>query len=281
MRWGMNTTFYPLDGTLEQDILCLHHQDNEHNSPFHQHENHFELFCFISGNVTFFTKKTAYTMKRGYLVAIPPGQGHRAKTNDNSMYNRVFINIKVDIADKLSTSKTDLTECFYDKGKDIVIQKLNEKELEQFINLCNDVIALGDSDQYGIDVKRNIILSKILLLANKADGLKKEKNIIPSLLERLTRYIDIHLSGDLSLSVISSDFYLNSAYLNRYFKSYMGISLHRYIISKRIEMAKKYLKQGETVTRVCEICGFGNYSNFIRTFKKYVGVSPGKYMNRR
>ena len=38
-----------------------------------------------------------------------------------------------------------------------------------------------------------------------------------------------------------------------------------------------YLKKGESVSDTALSCGFSDYSNFIRTFKSIVGVSPGKY----
>ena len=37
------------------------------------------------------------------------------------------------------------------------------------------------------------------------------------------------------------------------------------------------LAQGRSVTDTALACGFGDYSGFIRVFKKNVGVTPGKY----
>ena len=41
--------------------------------------------------------------------------------------------------------------------------------------------------------------------------------------------------------------------------------------------AKKLLSAGNSVTETALACGFGDYANFIRVFKKHVGVPPGKY----
>lgn len=51
----------------------------------------------------------------------------------------------------------------------------------------------------------------------------------------------------------------------------------KYIVSKRITEAKKLLATEKSVTDTAFMCGFNDYANFIRTFKKAVGVPPGKY----
>ena len=61
------------------------------------------------------------------------------------------------------------------------------------------------------------------------------------------------------------------------FNRYCGTTVTKYIISKRITEAKKLLSNGKSVTETAFASGFNDYANFIRTFKKTVGVPPGKY----
>ncbi|MGN0996040.1 MAG: helix-turn-helix domain-containing protein, partial [Candidatus Ventricola sp.] len=53
-----------------------------------------------------------------------------------------------------------------------------------------------------------------------------------------------------------------------------GLPLKQFIVTKKIALAKQLLDESCSVTQVCERCGFGDYSNFIRTFTKTVGISP-------
>ena len=57
----------------------------------------------------------------------------------------------------------------------------------------------------------------------------------------------------------------------------MGISIHQYIILKRIELAKSLIQQGKPMHLVCLESGFHNYSNFFKAFKAVTGVSPSDY----
>ncbi|WP_225360283.1 helix-turn-helix domain-containing protein [Secundilactobacillus mixtipabuli] len=276
----LNKMSLPIDGTLTQDIVCYHNQDSQHDSPLHQHSNHFELYLFISGDVTFFTDNAAYSMRRGYLVAIPPHRWHRSFTNGKTTYDRIFLNIRTNLVSELSSDLTDLSSCFQtNQDQEVSILKLTANELNHFIDLSHELITVLRSNNYGSDIQRKIILSQILLLANTAGNAQNSEkdNIIPIQLQQMIDFIDVNLANNLSLSSFSRQFFMSATYLNRYFKRYMGLSLHNYIIEKRIELAKQLLFDGETVANTCDQCGFGNYSNFIRSFTNHVGISPGRY----
>lgn len=272
----------PADGTLPTDIVCAHNRNRFHDTPFHQHSHHIELIVFISGNAFFYTKNQAFPIKPGYLIAIPNGVWHRVVSNDFSPYERIFLNVDLNLIKRLSTSQTDLFNCFKTSGrKEVNILGLNQNDLSQYISLCDQLIPTLDQDAFGDDVNQKILLSQILLMANKAHKVQiQPKNIIPKFLEEMTHYIDENLDQDLSLTAFSKNFYLSSNYLNKHFKKYLGISIHQYVTEKRIEQAKQLLRANLSVTEVCQKCGFGNYSNFIRSFSNHVGMAPGKYKRK-
>ena len=61
------------------------------------------------------------------------------------------------------------------------------------------------------------------------------------------------------------------------FKNITGKSIMKYYQELKITEAKKLLSSGKNVTDTAIMCGFEDYANFIRVFKKHVGVTPGKY----
>ncbi|KRK88763.1 AraC family transcriptional regulator [Lentilactobacillus sunkii] len=272
----------PLDGTLPTDIVCSHNRSRHHDSPFHQHTDHIELILFISGDVTFYTPHKAFPIKPGYLIAIPNGVWHRVVTKNADPYERIFLNIKVNLIDELSTPKTNLFDCFKtSSAKDVNILNPDQDFIDDYIGFADQIISSLNKNSYGNDVKIRILLSQILLLANKIQPVKEQpKNVMPPFLEKVTSFIDENLAKNLSLSAFADQFFMNPNYLDRSFKKYTGLSIHRYVIEKRIELAKQLLRKGTSVTLVCEKSGFGNYSNFIRTFNNIVGISPGKYKKK-
>ena len=52
----------------------------------------------------------------------------------------------------------------------------------------------------------------------------------------------------------------------------------RYIIQKRLVVAKQMLREGRPSSMVYQHCGFGDYSNFYRAFKAEYQISPKEFM---
>ncbi len=91
-------------------------------------------------------------------------------------------------------------------------------------------------------------------------------------------YIQINYSqADLSVVQIAEQFYISPTQLYRIFIKEMGISPKQYLISYRIEKAKKLLLEGSTVNYAAYQCGFSDLYYFSKFFKKLYGVSPTEY----
>jgi AraC-like DNA-binding protein len=90
-------------------------------------------------------------------------------------------------------------------------------------------------------------------------------------------YIASHPAADLTLEALGQRFYMNPSHSSRLFKKGTGSNIREFIIYKRISQAKKLLGEGCGVTETCSRCGFNDYANFLRMFKRKVGVSPGRY----
>ncbi|MDE6591179.1 MAG: AraC family transcriptional regulator, partial [Oscillospiraceae bacterium] len=90
-------------------------------------------------------------------------------------------------------------------------------------------------------------------------------------------YINQHLAEDLSIPMLASQFYLSGSYLCKIFKDATGTTINRYITAKRIARAKALLAEGHSVAETSSLCGFGDYSNFLKAFTRIVGISPKKY----
>ena len=88
------------------------------------------------------------------------------------------------------------------------------------------------------------------------------------------KYINRHLSDDLSLKSLAERFYLSKTHLNRLFKQSTGTTVWDYIIVKRLFLARKLINAGESPSIVYTQCGFQDYTTFYRAYKQHFGVCP-------
>ena len=93
-------------------------------------------------------------------------------------------------------------------------------------------------------------------------------------------FIDNHYEEPISLEQISKKAFLSKFYFLRIFKSIYKKTPHEYLTAKRIEQAKLLLvKEGISITDVCNCVGFESLSSFSMLFKKQNGFAPQYYRN--
>ncbi|HEY4729711.1 MAG TPA: AraC family transcriptional regulator, partial [Myxococcales bacterium] len=64
----------------------------------------------------------------------------------------------------------------------------------------------------------------------------------------------------------------------RRFAKVLGVTPHQYLVRSRLRRAARLLAEGaNSITDVAFDVGFGDLSNFVRTFHRAAGVSPGRF----
>ena len=97
--------------------------------------------------------------------------------------------------------------------------------------------------------------------------------------EIIRNYVEEHLTdANLSLNETAKLMHYTPTYFGKYFKEQFGCTFQKYVASRRIESAKKYLLKGNmSVQEIALKCGFTNDVTFRRTFKMYVGATPSQF----
>jgi AraC family transcriptional regulator len=97
-------------------------------------------------------------------------------------------------------------------------------------------------------------------------------------LNRVHEFIDTHLGGQLELAELADVTGLNLFHFARAFKQSTGESPHQYVLRRRIERAKQFLRDPRsTVLEASARTGFVDQSHFSKVFRRVVGLSPTEF----
>lgn len=123
----------------------------------------------------------------------------------------------------------------------------------------------------------SLIINEVLALASKipVPNVKRGSN---ELINSVKKYLDGHFLEDISVKSLSEKFYINKTTLMHAFKKSVGVGVYDYVIKKRLQESKNWLKiSNMTVAQISERCNFSNPSYFVQYFKKAYGITPIEY----
>lgn len=149
------------------------------------------------------------------------------------------------------------------------------KKGEQIIDSIHKCLLDTSVDMSETNTKiMKLLLDMFLLIdAHKRSALK-ELNAF----DRITDYIERNIGSDLTVSVLSEKFFTSSSTLYRMFISNVGMSPKEYILSRKIEAAKRMIAANDsTFNTIAASLGFYDSHHFFRAFRASTGMSPTEY----
>jgi AraC-like DNA-binding protein len=91
-------------------------------------------------------------------------------------------------------------------------------------------------------------------------------------------WIDAHSHRAIELEDAAEQAGLSPFHFLRLFSSVLGVTPHQYLVRSRLRHAARFLADGDRpITDVAFDVGFGDLSNFVRTFHRAAGVSPLRF----
>lgn len=112
-------------------------------------------------------------------------------------------------------------------------------------------------------------------LSGEFDPLPRPRD--PRLAHELRELLDAHLPAGLTLEDAAGILHANPAYLVRVFSREFGMGPHQYVTGRRIDTARRLLLAGMPAAQVAQAAGFYDQSHLTRHFKRFLGITPGRY----
>lgn len=115
-------------------------------------------------------------------------------------------------------------------------------------------------------------LIEIILLDLFKDKSNEYEKVPKDRISAAIGYININFQNEITLNLIEEKFGVSKSYFSREFKNRTGKCFCDYVCQKRLELAKKLLKNGNLVIDACFESGFGGVRNFKRQFKSFTAL---------
>jgi AraC-like DNA-binding protein len=120
------------------------------------------------------------------------------------------------------------------------------------------------------------IYSQFMAKKNQENSALKRKQLFNDIQD----YIKWNRNTEIKVSEIAEHFGYNKKYISSLFSSIAGLTLKQYIMQEKIELAKYLLcDTNSNISEIAYQSGFNDSHNFMKIFKKIVGLTPTQYRN--
>lgn len=260
-----------------------HYKDDELVNVDLHHHDFYEIFFFLSGDITYIVESKQYTLLPGDVLLINPTELHQPKFGkSNKPYERIVLWMRKSYLEKFRSGNDNLSECFesMDQSHSNLLRVEGVRQ-QNLLKLLNIIIVENNNQQYGSEALIMCCIGQLLVEINRlireTPHLYTPLDKGSALVNNVVTYINDHYSEKITLESLATTFYLSKYHLSHEFNRLVGTSIYRYIIQKRLSIAKQMLSVGTTPMDVYQKCGFGDYANFYRAFKSEYGTSPKEF----
>ena len=262
------------------DAICFTTDDTQaENCP--KETRYYKIVMPIEGSATYVVGEKKYLLTPGDIVVLPRSTHQLIPAQPK--YKRCVVWFTAD-----AFSEMDITNTFIKtfskidniQGAAFYARDFDISYLRRLINLLVEELDFKKnlSDVMALSLLSAICVSITRLLAEYHIPLSRKEQD-NHLIDDVMKYINDNLTMTLSLDIIAEKFFVSKFHLERVFKKYTGLSIHSYIVQRRLLLSRRYLYTGTTPAAVSRLCGFSDYSTFYRSFKKAYGHSPKEFID--
>jgi len=263
-----------------ENVECFRNTDTaltEEQNFSHFHDA-YEIFFVVEGKGQIFVEGCTYSFSPGTVMLISPNEYHSVSPEKVPCFDRFVLRFR----EKALTAD----------GLEL-IRQLSAEDGEHGSRLCPSLHVmeplisafsrLSDAEKLPREKRelyaKTILCEIIVLLSSSVpERLSPDEG---ELAVRILRFLGERPGQNLSLDEIAKHFFVSKYYLCRAFKAYNGISIHEYLLHKRVLLAKKLMESGDTASTAAYRVGFCDYSAFYRAYVKVTNTSPASAVRKK
>ena len=272
---------YRQQGTFDFPIELYHVEPSHlrYQMPYHWHPE-YEIIRIVEGSFYLTLDNQTFVANKGDILFLQDGTLHGG-IPENCIYECLVFDMKLILKESNICAK--LTKKIIQH--EIVIQQQLPNNLISLQNIINSLFQVMAEKKTGYEFLTQgylyqllgVLLGERLYEVNTNVSQLSQQHVL--LFKRVLSYIEDTYTAHITLEDLSRIAGMNSKYFCRFFREMSYRTPIDYLNYYRIERACEQLSATkDAITEVALNCGFNDISYFIKTFRKYKGVTPKQYV---
>lgn len=270
-------TKYEERGYLTENFRLFHLKDRPtQDIAWHYHTFH-KIIVFLAGDGSYAIEGEQYPLRPGDVIFVSRGCVHRPEITDREEYERYILYISPEYL-KSKSGSSNLETCFDRAREKFSFVARPREKYGELRRLLSELEQIPKEEGFGRELLTEAVFLRFLITVTRAVEESQLRHVSAAVSDpkilAILQYLAENLNEPLSIEGLSKKFAISKYHMMRKFKEATGFTIHSYLTSKRLLLARELMLAGKTATDACYKCGFGDYSAFSRAYKKEFGVSP-------
>ena len=269
---------------LSENGLRFHHISStfeDEQKEFLSPESHYmcELFLLRSGIAYYFIDGKTYKISPMDLLIIPPHKIHSIQFDNAQQCERFALLFSIDLLPSLKD--LDLADVFNPPNTyahhipAAYVKRFPVLQLfEECKNICKQKNIYTDLQFCDKILKIAECIHKIKVLVNEDSTFTPPIIQTTKISSLCIEYINQHLNEPLSLEYLEKALHISASHIRQTFKKEIGLTVHKYVLVQKMQLAHRLLSQGHPPVSVAEQLGYEYYSTFYENYVSYFHQSP-------
>ena len=244
----------------------FHTRMRRHAYPMHAHAD-WTLLILDAGNVRYELGRHEHRPARGAVTLLPPGIPHNGTPATEDGLRKRVVYLAPDVFDAALVGRAEAGPVF------------DDPVLRNRIHRLHRTFALT-GEEFHAESRLALITDQLRLRLSGAGG-RPAPPEAPDTAGRLRDLLDAHVADGISLEEAAALLDRHPAHLVRVFGRRFGVPPHRYLVGRRVDLARRLISEGAPPGTAAAESGFTDQAHLHRHFARILGIAPGAYARAR
>jgi AraC-like DNA-binding protein len=249
---------------------------------FHCHD-YFEFYLHIRGGEFMGVENRLFQLMPNQLFLLPPFSMHGLScTSEMHNYERAYLNLSPEVLRVLGCGQIDPEALFrHHTSGNVCTYQLSSADAETFVSCVqqirdNSARKSDPYERYGDYALMMNLLNLVCRVIRREEPVEGEA-FGNSIIQEILDYINNHYTQPIRMENLARSFGVSVSWLSHEFARFTNRSVYDYVLYRRVMLARQQMLGTASLNEIAYQCGFNDYSNFLRSFAKIVGMSPSQY----